>query len=92
VSDVVAARSTGQGDIVDRWTERASGINTGSSGLPKWASTRAGSEPDTSLLPVTNYPDVVILAAVLAHLHRSAIASNDHRLDQMPFELEVSPR
>ena len=50
------------------------------------------SEPDTSLLPVTNCPDVVILSAMFADLHWSAIASNDHRLDRMPFELEVSRR
>lgn len=79
------------GTIVDRWTEGERGQHR-QQRLAQLGLDPAGSEPDTSLLPVTNCPDVVILSAVLADLHWSAIASNDHRLDRMPFELEVSRR
>jgi hypothetical protein len=52
----------------------------------------ARAEPDTSLVRLANYPEVVTLADVLASPRWSAIASNDRRLNRMPFELEVARR
>jgi hypothetical protein len=88
---VVATLATGQAPLSTAGPSGRVGSTPAAAVGPTWPDP-AGSEPDTSLLAVTNYPDVVILAAVLADPHWSAIASNDHRLDRLPFELEVSRR
>jgi hypothetical protein len=91
VSDLVAARSTGQAPLSTAGPSGRVGSTPAAAARPTGPDP-AGSEPDTSLLPVTTHPDVVILAVVLADPHWSAIASNAHRLARMPFELEVSRR
>jgi hypothetical protein len=81
------------GSIVERWTERG---DCGAHRQRRLAAHRAAQpaspEPDTSLLAMANYPEIVTLAGMLASPHWSAIASADYRRDRLPFELEVARR
>lgn len=80
------------GTIIDRWTERGDWGQHQQRRLAQFAGDPTRAEPDTSLLRMANYPEVVTLAAVLANPHWSAIASVDQRRDRLPFELEVARR
>lgn len=81
------------GTIVDHWTERGAwGEHRQRRLAAHLAANPSTTEPDTDLLHMANYPEVVALASVLASPHWSAIASADYRRGRLSFDVEVARR
>jgi hypothetical protein len=79
--------------IVDRWIEREEWRQHQQRRLAAHLGTDPTLvEPDTTLMRMANYPDVVTLAGVLASPQWSAIASINDRRDRLPFEFEIARR